>query len=371
MKHVDNLLNIRVFSTSLLLGLIFFLIAANFDSCGIPRGTISGIPSKPSPPGQSASGPGGKDYSHAGVSKNVYGNGVNQYWIYEPANPISPSAPLIVFLHGGGAINPMTYGAWMEHLVRKGNIVIWPRYQTQVVESFHNSTDYAINAVKNAINRLQSSRHVTPQLDKFAITGHSLGGAMSANMAALAKSVGLPQPKALMPIMPGAAKRYQPDPAKQLPLEDFSKISSTVLMLVVVGADDADMEEAIREAGDDTVFKIFNESTQIPLTNKNFITLMSDYDCEPPLIADHFSLFAPNPDYDNGAPYRGKGNIDALDYYSFWKLFDALMDAAFYGHNREYALGNTSEQRFMGLCDDGTPVNESIVTEYAWFKEFR
>jgi hypothetical protein len=337
----------------------------SFDSCGIP---ITGI-QKPSPPGQPAFGPGGRNYPHASVTHNgPYAEKTHlEYWIYEPADPTPASAPLIVFLHGGGALNPISYGAWMEHLVRKGNIVIWPRYQLRIVESFHESTNYAINAVKDAILRLQSGGHVTPKLDNFALVGHSLGGAMSANMAVLAESVGLPQPKALMPVMPGVAARHQSDPKKQLPLEDFSKIPKNVLMLVVVGAEDHEMSEAIA-LGDDTFIKIFDGSTQVHLPNKNFITLMSDYRCEPPLVADHYSPLGQNPDYDNGMPKDRYGKVDTLDYYGFWKLFDALTDAAFYdGKNRDYALGNTPEERFMGVYDDGTLVSELIVTDYAWF----
>jgi hypothetical protein len=55
--------------------------------------------------------------------------------------------------------------------------------------------------------------------------------------------------------------------------------------------------------------------------------------------------------------------VNALDYYGTWKLFDALCDAAFTGKNREYALGNTPQQRFMGLWSDGSPVKELIVTD--------
>ena len=52
---------------------------------------------------------------------------------------------------------------------------------------------------------------------------------------------------------------------------------------------------------------------------------------------------------------------DALDFYGFWKLFDALTDAAFHGRNREYALGNTPQQRYMGAWSDGRPVTELVV----------
>jgi hypothetical protein len=54
--------------------------------------------------------------------------------------------------------------------------------------------------------------------------------------------------------------------------------------------------------------------------------------------------------------------VNALDFYGTWKLFDGLTDAAFYGQNRNSALGNTPEQRFMGVWSDGVPVKELKVT---------
>ena len=38
-----------------------------------------------------------------------------------------------------------------------------------------------------------------------------------------------------------------------------------------------------------------------------------------------------------------------MDYFSTWKLFDALTDYAFYGINGEYCPGNTLEQQYMGM----------------------
>ena len=55
--------------------------------------------------------------------------------------------------------------------------------------------------------------------------------------------------------------------------------------------------------------------------------------------------------------------VNAMDYYGTWKLFAALTDAAFNGKNREYALGNTPQQRFMGVWSDGVPVRELKVTD--------
>jgi hypothetical protein len=39
------------------------------------------------------------------------------------------------------------------------------------------------------------------------------------------------------------------------------------------------------------------------------------------------------------------------------------MDTAFYRKNREYALGNTARQRYMGKWSDGVFVKEMVVSD--------
>jgi hypothetical protein len=134
--------------------------------------------------------------------------------------------------------------------------------------------------------------------------------------------------------------------------------------------------------------RIYYESTRVPAANKDFIMMVTDTHGTPSLQASHRAPTAMDRGYDNGegisgapAPERvgnstsrqnGRSNqsrrldtmmVNALDYYGTWKLFDALCDAAFHGKNREYALGNTREQRFMGVWSDGVPVKELKVTD--------
>ena len=92
---------------------------------------------------------------------------------------------IIVFMHGWGATTPVFYRAWIDHIVRKGNIVIYPRYQKDITTPSDNFTPNSIRAVKNAIKELQTGNHVIPQQDKFAIVGHSVGGLISINLASL------------------------------------------------------------------------------------------------------------------------------------------------------------------------------------------
>ncbi len=344
------------------------------------------------PPEQPASGPGGTDYRHAGVTKNVYGEGADQYWIFTPAGPAPKSAPLIVFNHGWGATNPKVYGAWIKHLVRRGNIVIYPAYQEPGKWRYPTGriTPNAVRAVKNAIKRLQREGRVKPELDKFAIVGHSAGGQVSANMAASAASAGLPEPKAIMCVQPG--KSWSRIKKTAIPLADLSTIPESTLLLVVAG----DKDKIVRDID---AKRIFKESSQIPPANKDFIIMVSDAHGKPALTANHFAPVAVDKDYDSGEKKesgkrdgpllsrlrerlkarlrkrREAGNnnfpdfanspqsVNALDYYGFWKLFDGLYEAAFYARNREYALGNTPRQRFMGKWSDGTPVKPLIVSD--------
>lgn len=300
-------------------------------------GSVVTRANEPTPPNQPPSGPGGSDYSYDDVKESKYKWGAHQYWIFEPDSPKPESVPLIVFNHGWSAFNPISYIQWIHHIVKRGNIVVYPRYQLGLSIGYKQFTSNAIQAVKDAIQELERGDHVRPLLDKFAIVGHSLGGGITAYMAAEASDVGLPMPKAIMPVQPAIPFG---------PVVDLNKIQNDTLMVVVVGEND-------NIVGDESGKTIFYHTNQIPLSQKDFVIQMTDTYGTPDLVADHLAPLC-HPFFDT---------IDAMDYYSTWKLFDALTDYAFYEINKEYCLGNTSKQRYMGLWSDGKAVKELFVTD--------
>jgi pimeloyl-ACP methyl ester carboxylesterase len=325
------------------------------------------------PPSQPLTGPGGKQYAHASVVKNRYGKGGEEYWLFEPDHPKPRTAPLIVFLHGWGGMNPLYYGAWIDHLVKRGNIVVYPRYQASLLTATNDFTPNALTAIKNAVSRLQSEQgHVRPDLNKFATVGHSAGALLAASLAALADESRLPRVWAVMAVEPGITES-----PISIPLADLKNIPGDTLLLALTG----DQDGLVR---DTDAKRIYYESTRIPADNKDFITLISDTHGTPSLLASHRAPTALDKSYDSGEGFTGASGtggrigdtpqiqrrvrpetmmVNALDYYGTWKLFDALCDAAFNGKNREYALGNTPQQRFMGLWSDGVPVKELKVTD--------
>src|SRR5688572_7616869 len=104
----------------------------------------------PAPPPQPATGPGGKQKPHAAVIKNRYGQGGKEYWIYEPDRPKPKTAPVVIFLHGWSSTNPLYYGAWIDHIVKRGNIVVFPRYQSNILTSRADFIPNTLEAVKAA-----------------------------------------------------------------------------------------------------------------------------------------------------------------------------------------------------------------------------
>ncbi len=322
-----------------------------------------------SPPGQPASGPGGADYPHNAVTTKHFGGGGEEYWLFLPADPQPAEAPVVVFLHGWGGTAPRVYGAWLEHIVRKGYIVIYPRYQASVFTAAQDMVPAALQAIQDALARLTAEGPVRPKTDRLAWVGHSLGGIISANLAAAYADNGLPRPAVLLCVAPGGETHVPVAPLGGLPTD--------TLVLLVVG----DSDRAVSDQG---ATAIFNNLTHMPTANVELITVQSDRHSTPPLIADHLAplsssaSFPPDLNADGQvadapalrpSPWRDRRRRrqaardapNALDYYGYWKLLDGLLDAAFLGRNRDYALGNTPHQTDMGLYSDGVPVTPLLV----------
>lgn len=330
------------------------------------------------PPGQPATGPGGADYAHAEVRVESHGQGADQYWLYLPDSPRPTEAPVVIFTHGWGAMEPVNYEAWLRHLARKGNVVIYPRYQASLRTPAKDFVPNAVAAVRAAFARLESAGSpVKPDRTRVATAGHSAGGLLAANLGVALPAAGLPTPRAIFAIEP--AKSWGQQDGARVPVLDLSRVDPGTLLIALAGEDD-------RLAREIDAKRVFKETTGIPLENKDYIVLRSDDHGSPALVAGHRAPGAPltsearAPSDENASRRKGllakavrarvgqkvmgedvemetgPALVDALDYYGTWKLLDALCDAAFYGKHREIALGGGPRQTFMGTWSDGTPV---------------
>ena len=107
-------------------------------------------------------------------------------WLFQPAG--EPKR-MVIFFHGqGGAeeATPVNHRDWIDHLVRQGTVVIYPRYEQEYASAVLGS---AIAGVRTANERLGQ-----PKLPVLAI-GYSRGGALAVEYAAAAVGKGVPVPK--------------------------------------------------------------------------------------------------------------------------------------------------------------------------------
>jgi len=308
------------------------------------------------PPLQPMNGPGGSDYTHNDVIFSNFTNWLSAdgYWLFEPDSPKPDSANLIVFNHGYGVFNPGPYAAWIEHLVKKGNIVIFPKYQLNDASVPSTYTPNAIVGITDALNELNTNpARVKPRMEHFAIIGHSYGGVITSNLVTEYATYGTPKPQCFMLCEPGTGG------INTGRINSYVGMNTDYNALIIVGENDIVVGNSFgREIYD---------STLISTTHKNYITQLEDSYGSPALEATHNEPLAADNTYDGGtvsAVITGgyvAAKTDAVDFYCYWKLADALLNCTFYGTNCEYAFGDTDEQRFMGLWSDGTQATDLIV----------
>ena len=304
-------------------------------------------------PTQPLAGPGGANYNHQEVRFLDYAQDMEGYWLFEPEAPRPKQAHVIVFLHGYGAYNPMVYGEWIRHLVRKGNTVIFPRYQENMLLPLPTQfADNSAKAIKEALNVLTSENHVDPLTTHLTYVGHSFGGAIAANLATNYESFGLPKPAVAMLCSPGTGWVAMGQ------LESYENMPEDIKLLITVSEHD-------NVVGDEFGQRIFDEA--IHTKDRNLIRQFADRKGAPRLSAYHNETYSLRTEYDSG--HRSTSSIralrisklDAMDFYGYWKWLDALMDCSRNNNNCEYALGNTPEQRQLGQWSDKTPIKEVKV----------
>ncbi len=299
---------------------------------------------------QPPTGPGSSEARFGGVTaieQKPPGQPMADYWLFVPTDPLpgTPRAgeplPLVIFLHGSGVADADLYLAWIEHLVRRGAVVLYPLYQ----DRGYLEADFRRNLqddVRGGLETLQREG-VPVDLSRVAVVGHSLGGGLALDYAASAAAAGLPVPTAVM----GVAASCNSDEVACVGA-DLGAIPATTRVLLVTGADDLDPLVPL------TVERIWAGLEGVPLENRDVVTLTTDDHGWPALRAMHIQALA---GHDVG--YLP----DAYDWYGTWKWLDALMGCAFAGQWCEVALGNTPEQRYMGEWSDGVPVAEPLVTD--------
>jgi acetyl esterase/lipase len=329
-------------------------------AAGTPTPTPSPVAAQPpQQPGQPATGPGGADLAYDGLRAQHYGpqpdgtTAPTGYWLFEPLGPRSgatPTAqgalPLVLFFHGFDAVDPESYHVWIDHVVRRGAVVVYPDFQAAnlpfdeptIAALEHRAPGDSQAAVRAALAELARGGHAAADLTRVAAVGHSMGGVLALAYAGQAAALGLPVPAAVLAAMPGCTA---------CDLSAVATIPAATRVLVLVGNQDT-------LAGEDTAKHIWARLGQVPADHKDYVRLIGDAHGQPPTVADHFVAMTAG---------FSLAYVDALDWFGTWKWLDALMSCSFAGKDCQYAFGNTPAQRFMGTWSDGVPIAEPQVTD--------
>ena len=244
-------------------------------------------------PPQPRHGPGGSDYTHKSVRVSSGGTGADEWYVFEPVKPRPRKAQLAVVMHGYGEYSGYeSMRALIRHTVRKGSIVIYPRWQTDLVTPCPGPFDIepcmrsAVNGIRGALAHLHARprRRVQPQLGRTSYFGFSFGGIITANLANRHRSLQLPRPRAIFlddPHDGGFAELGFDEPA----LDDSLAGIPRAVKLQCHSSEQGVTSEPNKTNG--SCNAVFPKLRHIPGRNKDLVLVYADTHGEPDLPAPH------------------------------------------------------------------------------------
>ena len=255
----------------------------------------------PAPPAQEAGEPGpapspeadpspdprfSTDFVPDGARRIDVGSGARGAAVFLPVRTAGRPGPVVIFLHGWVALDPRRYGPWIAHLVQRGTTVIFPAYQTKPAYDTITPLANLLAAVRLALDRVQ----LAP--GRLVTAGHSVGGALAADYAAVAASNDLPAPAAVYSVYPGRKLRHLAVP---IPSANLAAIARGTRLLVLAGQRDT-------AVGSTTARRIAALATHADTT----LRIIDDDDVD-----------------EHSAPR----SFDGAAQRTFWAPLDALVDA--------------------------------------------
>lgn len=193
-----------------------------------------------------------------------FGSGDDQVWIERPHG--KPRA-VVVLLHGLSGRTTLDFRPWLRHLAEQGDAAVFPLYEAEPPAP--DARDHALAGLQIALRRLGEPR--VP----IVLAGHSRGGRLAAEVAAVMPSVGL-KAAAVVAIFPGRL-----NPAFE-PATDFSTLDHSVKVWTFVGEED-------RGVGSAGAIELFERlvASGFPADNVIPVTVRS----RPGFRATHMSVY--------------------------------------------------------------------------------
>ena len=331
----------RPFTTRFLLCLL--LVGLTFSRAGAaPWDRPPGEPSTGYGSAEAEISPGFTEYTQGSAAAG------DLTWYYVPDTlKYGSSAPVVVFLHGFATLVPALYHTHIEHLVREGNIVIFPQYQKSTLAGFLSEAGLGKAADQNvwarravaSVNAVLEALGDKVDMDEVYLYGHSLGGliclAWQADGGVPVRAMVLSHPEvdSQQGIPPFVKSLLH---IIEIPWRDYAP-AINVPVIILNGTDDHIAPVSQSKA-------IMALLTSAP--SKVLYVAQHDGHGYPPLSPNHGAPL----DVVWGLPphlriFGISGELDALDWRYYFAALDAVMDGW-----RDQLPFN------MGMWSDGVPV---------------
>jgi hypothetical protein len=205
--------------------------------------------------------PTGKAIVVDGGTATPYGRGAGRVWVFEPTGVEVES--VVVYVHGWGANLPFEWHqAWLEHLLARGNAVLFPEYQDGVDDAFVVAPYDLRSGLRLGFRALQE-RDVP-----VVAAGFSIGASLAFVYAKRAELWSIPAPRAVYSVFPV-------DPVLIDPNLDVSGLHDTRIVLLV-----GDRDDVVGRSGGDAFWSMLRS---VPVGEKEYRVIRTTDD----LLADH------------------------------------------------------------------------------------
>ncbi len=228
---------------------------------------------------------GGSNYPDHATVVGPIGQGSESVWLYTPAGK---PKDLVVYFHGQGGpteTTPVNHLPWIKHLVARGSIVVYPRFEIFYEQD---PIPFIVAGVQTATKRAD-----VDGLPVLSI-GYSRGGALAVEYGAVAAKRGLPVPDQIISIFPSSV-------GNEGHIVDLTPLDHSTQLLIQMGQND---QVVGRTGAKHLLRRLKAAGFPAPNISLDFVSSQSGF------VADH------------GAPLRTSQAAQT----AFWAPADQLLD---------------------------------------------
>lgn len=296
------------------------------------------------------------------------GDGAERAYVLIPESLKDTRLPVVVFLHGWLGMSPRNFGALLDHLARRGSLVIYPVYQEGEHTPPQAVSALAATGVKQALTYLEQQQPGLADTSRTLYYGFSMGASIALNFAAQPERYGVPPPKAVVAVAPGDAKHIAHGPLARSIIGPLEKIPPDLPVALLSGLEDTTI-------GVPTARLMAPRLCHLSPDRRVLLFFPPGGTVEQPVRAGHGSPGAPDSRYDfrlqqtvdlrlpRRGFYEASSSLNYLDFYGYWRVVTGMFEWVAAERYPTAVFGPGNAQTDMGVDADGRPNPPALVEQ--------